>query len=69
MINIHKKLLENKMESKLILQVHDELVYEVPDTFSDDNLRPILDLMENTTEIDVPLKVEYGFGTNWREAH
>ena len=53
----------------MILQVHDELVYEVPDTFSDDDLRPILDLMENTTEIDVPLKVEYGFGTNWREAH
>ena len=59
----------NAPEINMILQVHDELVYEVPDTFSDDDLRPILDLMENTTEIDVPLKVEYGFGTNWREAH
>ena len=34
-----------------------------------EDLIPILDLMENTTEIDVPLKVEHGFGANWREAH
>ena len=53
----------------MILQVHDELIYEVPDGFSENDLKPILDLMENTTEIDLPLKVEYGFGANWREAH
>ena len=52
----------------MILQVHDELIYEVPKHFQI-GLSPILDLMENTTEIDVPLKVEYGFGANWREAH
>ena len=69
MIKIDDWINLNAPEINMILQVHDELVYEVPDTFSDDDLRPILDLMENTTEIDVPLKVEYGFGTNWREAH
>ena len=69
MIKIDEWINLNAPEINMILQVHDELVYEVPDTFSDDDLRPILDLMENTTEIDVPLKVEYGFGTNWREAH
>ena len=69
MIKIDDWINHNAPEINMILQVHDELVYEVPDTFSDDDLRPILDLMENTTEIDVPLKVEYGFGTNWREAH
>ena len=69
MIKIDDWINHNAPEINMILQVHDELVYEVPDTFSDDDLRPILDLMENTTENDVPLKVEYGFGTNWREAH
>ena len=59
----------NAPDINMILQVHDELIYEVPDKFSEDDLRPILDLMENTTEIDVPLIVEYGFGANWREAH
>ena len=69
MIKIDDWINHNAPEINMILQVHDELVYEVPDTFSDDDLRPILDLMENTTEIDVPLTVEYGFGSNWREAH
>ena len=69
MIKIDDWINHNAPEINMILQVHDELVYEVPDTFSDDDLRPILDLMENTTEIDVPLKVEYGFGSNWRESH
>ena len=69
MIKIDEWINLNAPEIKMILQVHDELIYEVPDAFSEDDLIPILDLMENTTEIDVPLKVEYGFGANWREAH
>ena len=69
MIKIDEWINLNAPEIKMILQVHDELVYEVPNAFSEDDLIPILDLMENTTEIDVPLKVEYGFGANWREAH
>jgi len=69
MIKIDDWINLNAPEINMILQVHDELIYEVPDTFTDDDLRQILDLMENTTEIDVPLEVEYGFGANWREAH
>ena len=69
MIKIDEWINLNAPEIKMILQVHDELIYEVPDGFSENDLKPILDLMENTTEIDVPLKVEYGFGANWREAH
>ena len=45
------------------------LFMRCPKHFQIRDLSPILDLMENTTEIDVPLKVEYGFGANWREAH
>ena len=69
MLKIDEWINLNAPEIKMILQVHDELIYEVPDGFSENDLKPILDLMENTTEIDVPLKVEYGFGANWREAH
>ena len=69
MIKIDEWINLNAPDINMILQVHDELIYEVPDKFSEDDLRPILDLMENTTEIDVPLIVEYGFGANWREAH
>ena len=69
MIKIDEWINLNAPEIKMILQVHDELIYEVPDEFSENDLMPILNLMENTTEIDVPLKVEYGFGANWREAH
>jgi len=69
MIKIDEWINLNAPEIKMILQVHDELIYEVPDEFSENDLMPILDLMENTTEIDVPLIVEYGFGANWREAH
>ena len=69
MVEINKWITANNPEIKMILQVHDELVFEVPENFNESDLLPILNLMENTTEIAVPLKVEYGFGTNWREAH
>ena len=46
-----------------------ELIFEVPDHFSDEDIKPIIEVMEETTKISVPLKVEYGFGSNWREAH
>ena len=69
MVEINKWIIANNPEIKMILQVHDELVFEVPENFNESDLLPILNLMENTTEIAVPLKVEYGFGSNWREAH
>jgi len=69
MVEINKWINDNQFDIKMILQVHDELVFEVPDDFGESDMAPILQLMENTTEIAVPLKVEYGFGANWREAH
>ena len=53
----------------MILQVHDELVFEVPEDYDEKNISYLIDLMEKSSSIDVPLKVEYGFGSNWREAH
>mgnify|MGYP001159454011 FL=1 len=69
MIEINKWINTNGTGIKMILQVHDELIFEVPEEYSDSDLKPILELMEKTTEIAVPLKVEHGFGANWREAH
>jgi DNA polymerase-1 len=59
----------NKIKSKLILQVHDELVF---DAFEDeiDLLKPkIEELMKNAIVLDVPMEVSIGVGKNWLEAH
>ena len=69
MINIQNWINKSKSNVRMILQVHDELIFEVPDHFSDEDIKPIIEIMEETTKISVPLKVEYGFGSNWREAH
>ncbi len=69
MIKIAKWIEGNDQGIKMILQVHDELIFEVPDSYGEENIEPIIKLMEQSTEINVPLKAEYGFGSNWREAH
>ena len=69
MVSLDKYLKEKDLEINSTLQVHDELVFEVPESLSESDLMDVIDLMENTTKIDVPLKVELGFGANWREAH
>ena len=69
MINIQNWINKSKSNVRMILQVHDELIFEIPDHFSDEDIKPIIEIMEETTKINVPLKVEYGFGSNWREAH
>ena len=69
MIKIAEWIEGNDKEIKMILQVHDELIFEVPDSYGEENIEPIIKLMEQSTEINVPLKAEYGFGSNWREAH
>ena len=69
MIKIAEWIEGNDQEIKMILQVHDELIFEVPDSYGEENIEPIIKLMEQSTKINVPLKAEYGFGSNWREAH
>ena len=69
MVSLDKYLKKSKLEINSILQVHDELVFEVPESLTESDLIDVIDLMENTTKIDVPLKVELGFGANWRAAH
>ena len=69
MINIHKKLLQNKMQSKLILQVHDELVFEILKEEEKVIKKLIKQEMMNAVKFNVPLEVEIGVGENWLIAH
>ena len=69
MINIHKKLETENWQSKMLLQVHDELVFDVH--LSElERIQPMIKSeMENAFVLDVPLEVEIGIGQNWLEAH
>ena len=58
-----------ELHSKLIMQVHDELVLEVPDAEAETVRQTLPVIMEKVTRLDVPLLVETGMGLNWEEAH
>ena len=69
MINIHNKLQDGNYKSKMLLQVHDELVFDVykPEL---DAMKTLIKIeMENAYTLDVPLDVEMDIGDNWLEAH
>ena len=69
MINIHNKMESENYQSKMILQIHDELLFEFPDSEEDSLLKLVVDKMENAMELSVPLIVDHGIGNNWFEAH
>jgi DNA polymerase I len=69
MINIHKKLTSENWKSKMLLQVHDELVFDVHNSELEKIKPMIKHEMENAFLMDVPLDVELGVGKNWLEAH
>ena len=69
MINIHKKLVSENWKSKMLLQVHDELVFDVHNSELEKIQPMIKHEMENAFKMDVPLDVEIGAGKNWLEAH
>ena len=68
MINIADELKNNSLKSKLILQVHDELVFDVPLEEVDLIKKIIIDKMENAYELKVPLTVDLGVGNNWLDS-
>jgi DNA polymerase-1 len=69
MINIHRKLVSENWKSKMLLQVHDELVFDVHNSELERIQPMIKHEMENAFIMDVPLDVEIGMGKNWLEAH
>ncbi|WP_162005320.1 DNA polymerase I [Dictyobacter vulcani] len=68
MIRLHHALKENRMKTRMILQVHDELVFEVPVEELDRAKKLIRSMMEGVEKLDVPIKVEMKMGKNWYEA-
>ena len=68
MINLHHDLREQRMQTRMILQVHDELVFEVPVEELERAKRLIKEKMEGVAKLSVPIKVEMKIGKNWYEA-
>ncbi len=69
MINIHKKLKENGYKTKMLLQVHDELVFDVYKPELEEIKTLIKTEMESAYQLAVPLDIDLGLGDNWLEAH
>ncbi|MFW5432052.1 MAG: DNA polymerase I [Methylophilaceae bacterium] len=69
MIAVHQWMASEGLQSKLIMQVHDELVLEVPDAELDLVKKMLPELMQNVAKLDVPLLAEVGVSNNWEGAH
>ena len=69
MINIHKEMTKAKMRSKLLLQVHDELVFDMAKEEESELKKLVQNKMTQAIDFNVPLKIEIGVGENWLEAH
>ena len=69
MINIAKRLKKENLRTKMLLQVHDELVFEVPQEELNSATKLVKDEMEGVYSLNIPLKVDISWGKNWDEAH
>ena len=69
MINIQNKIISEDYNAKMILQIHDELIFEVPKNEIENFSKLVKFEMENAMKLSIPLKVEYNFGPSWYDAH
>ena len=69
MIRLPEALAKKKLKAKMLLQVHDELIFEVPKKEADDTAALVREVMEGAAHLDVPLTVDTGMGPNWDTAH
>ncbi len=69
MIKMAKALEDGGSQARMLLQVHDELVFEVPEDAVDETGALVREVMQNAASLDVPLTVDVGYGRNWDEAH
>jgi DNA polymerase I len=68
MIDMASRLKEENLQSRLLLQVHDELIFEAPEEEIETLKKIVPDVMENAMELEVPLKVDYSYGPTWYDA-
>jgi DNA polymerase-1 len=69
MIDIDKKLKKMELNSKMLLQIHDELIFDVIPEELEILKKVVIKSMSEACQLDVPLVVDVGFGANWLEAH
>jgi DNA polymerase-1 len=69
MIELERRLARSGLQALLLLQVHDELVLELPERELTATRELVRDCMEHAVELSVPLKVDFGHGASWLEAH
>ena len=69
MLLVDKWIMDERLDARLIMQVHDELILEVPEGSAENLAQEVARIMETSVALDVRLKVEYGLGSNWDEAH
>lgn len=69
MITLDKEIQSGDLDMRMIMQVHDELIFEIKESQVDEAIKLITEKMESAAELDVPLVVDVGIGMNWDEAH
>ena len=69
MLSVETALRKKKLGAKMLLQVHDELILDVPEEELEETINLTKQVMESVATLDVPLVVDTGFGKNWGEAH
>ena len=69
MIDIHREIESRNLDSRMLLQVHDELVFDVKKTEKETLISIVKEKMEQAIKLDVPLVIDMGVGKNWLEAH
>ncbi len=65
MVNLHRRIIQESLPMKMLLQIHDELVFETPAEHTDQAAEVIRHEMEHAMELSVPLKVDIGIGADW----
>jgi DNA polymerase-1 len=69
MIDVDEWIGDDNPNIKMIMQVHDELIFEVKKNFAEEALTNVISLMESAVKLDIPLIVDANQGSNWNEAH
>jgi DNA polymerase-1 len=69
MIRLHQQIISEHLPCSMLLQIHDELLFEIPENAVDEMMPRIKSTMENVWTLQVPLTVDIGQGANWAEAH
>ena len=69
MIKLPQQLRDARLGARMLLQVHDELLFDVPKKELEQTKSLVKKVMESTAELSIPLVVDTGYGLNWDEAH